>query len=561
MLEIDLSEVTTYPIARRRNLVTLDDLVDPAAPSPDFDAPELDAVVAAIAAARSAGRPVIWMMGAHVIKSGLTPLLIDMLARGLVTHVAGNGAVSIHDLELALIGETSEDVATGLEDGSFGMADETGRTIFQALGEGACDGLGYGAAVGRFIDRHPERFPHREVSVLWHAYRLGMPATIHVTIGTDIIHQHPSADFAVLGVTSGRDFLRFAGSVAALAQGVFLNVGSAVTGPEVFLKSLTIARNLGHAVAPITTANFDLIPLGDDVHSPLGDADPLYYYRPRKNVINRPISLGGAGYHITGHHTVTLPNLHHRLLAVWGEWPTPARRLAGARESEGSPLSSRAAAIFAELVVRHPELESTSVDLARAHRTLVRCFRTGGTLFLCGNGGSMADALHISGELLKSYAHPRLLPERLRRALAAQPDGALLGRNLECGLRTIVLGANPALASAVANDLPDRDVALAQELLALARPGDCLLALSTSGNARNVLYAVQAAKALGATTLGFTGAAGGRLAELADLAIRVPCCRTDRVQEEHLLCYHALCESLEVALFATAAEALGATDA
>jgi len=189
-------------------------------------------------------------------------------------------------------------------------------------------------------------------------------------------------------------------------------------------------------------------------------------------------------------------------------------------------------------------------DLQFAICSLVRCFRAGGTLFLCGNGGSMADALHISGELLKSYVRRRPLPERLRERLAAQPDGELLARNLEPGLRAVVLGANPSLASAVANDAPDRDVNLAQELLALARPGDVLLGISTSGNARNVIYAAQTARALGLTVIALTGEDGGRLAGLADVAIRVPARRTDRVQELHVQCYHALCEMLEIEFFA-----------
>lgn len=589
MLTINLTEVTTYPIAERRNLVTLDDLLDPGAPAPPFEAPDLDTVVDAVVAAREAGRPVIWMMGAHVIKSGLSRLLIDLMARNVVTHVAGNGAVSIHDFELALIGETSEDVATSLEDGTFGMADETGRFIFEALREGATDGLGYGEAVGRYIDRHPDRFPHRAVNVLWHAYRLGIPATIHATIGTDIIHQHPTADFAVLGETSGRDFQRFVGSVAGLAGGVFLNFGSAVTGPEVFLKSVTIARNLGYPVAPLTTANFDLLPLGDDVHRKLGYDDPRYYYRPRKNIINRPVSLGGAGYHIAGDHVATIPNLHHRVVAklpsdvhtasgkahkapaTRRDEPADRLRRTETRTSQtasapqtphrgvsttatqdcadSTGVPKEAAAVLEGMVARQPELEPVTKDLARAFRELDRCFKSGGTLFLCGNGGSMADALHISGEMLKSYAHARPIPASLQVRLADQPDGSLLLRNLEGGLRAVVLGANPALASAVANDRPDRDVGYAQELLALARPGDCLLGISTSGNARNVAYAVQTAKALGVTTLGLTGADGGRLAALADIAIRVPAQRTDRVQEQHVLVYHALCEMVEVARF------------
>lgn len=541
---LDLTEITTYPLAQRRNLVHMSDLLTADSPVPPFESAALDEVVARITRARQAGRAVIWMMGAHVIKSGLSRLLIDLMERGVVTHVAGNGAVSIHDVELALIGETSEDVATSIEDGSFGMADETGRWMHQALREGARDGLGYGAALGRFIDRHPERFPHRDVSVLWQATRLGIPATIHVTIGTDIIDQHPTADFGVLGATSGRDFLRFATSVSELEGGVFLNFGSAVTGPEVFLKALTIARNLGHTVSQITTANFDLISLGDDIHGKLGYADPLYYYRPRKNIVNRPTSLGGAGYHITGDHAVTIPNLRQRLVETLDR--VPLRMQGPVRAS----LPADAGAILADLVERHPELAAVEEDLARTFRELVRCFESGGTLFLCGNGGSMADALHISGELLKSYAHARPLTESLQGRLLEEPDGHLLLRNLEGGLRAVVLGSNAALTSAIANDRPDRDVNLAQELLALGRPGDVLLGISTSGNARNVAYAAQVARAIGLTTVALTGSGGGRLAGLAEVAIRVPASRTDRVQEQHVLCYHALCEMLEVTLFA-----------
>ncbi len=192
MRSIDLSQVKTYPLAQRRNLVHLDNLLSIETPPPPFDSPELDAVVADVIAARRAGRPVIWMMGGHVIKSGLSRLLIDLMRRGIVTHVAGNGAVSIHDFELGLIGETSEDVATSLEDGTFGMADETGRLMNRAIQAGVRDGLGYGASIGRFIADNADLFPFRDLNVLYNAYAMGIPATIHATIGTDIIHQHPS---------------------------------------------------------------------------------------------------------------------------------------------------------------------------------------------------------------------------------------------------------------------------------------------------------------------------------------------------------------------------------
>ena len=310
---IDLSKIKTYPLGRRPNLVKLADLVRPCAPPPPFERPDLRLVAEAMREARRKDRPVLWMLGAHVVKCGLSLLVIDLMRRGLVTHVAGNGAVSIHDFELALIGETSEDVAGSIEDGSFGMADETGRLINEAVQAGVADGLGYGEALGRLYATD-DRFKHRDASILYAGHKHGVPVTIHVTIGTDIIHQHPAVDFGALGAASGLDFRAYCATVAKLEGGVFCNFGSAVTGPEVFLKALSIARNLGHTVSRITTANFDLFPLRGDVHADVGKDDIEYYYRPRKNIVNRPTSLGGRGVHICGDHAVTIPNLYHLLV-------------------------------------------------------------------------------------------------------------------------------------------------------------------------------------------------------------------------------------------------------
>lgn len=542
MKPIELRKVNTYPIAERRNLVHREDLIRPGDAVAAFESEDLDAVIEAIIAARRGSRPVIAMMGGHVIKSGLSPLIIDLMRRGVITHVAGNGAVSIHDFELALIGETSEDVPHALEDGSFGMAEETGAWMHRALKAGARDGLGYGAAIGRFIGEHPGDFPHRDVGVLYSAYTLGIPATIHITLGADIIHQHPDADFATLGATSGLDFRLFTASVSGLAGGVFLNFGSAVTGAEVFLKAVAISRNLGYPVAPITTANFDLVALGD-YRSDVSKDEPVYYYRPRKNIINRPTSLGGRGYHINGDHRVTIPTIHQRVMTA-----LTAERTVPDQTGEAT-LPDRVIGVLQSLVERHPALAEALPDLKRAYRALVLAYEEAGTLFLCGNGGSMADALHISGELLKSYAHPRPLPSWVSGNLAEQPDGKMLAANLESGLRAVVLGANQALSSAVENDMPDRNMRYAQELLALGRSGDLLLAISTSGNAPSVVYAVEVARALGLVTISLTGAEGGRLAEMADVALRAPEARTDRVQEDHVLLYHALCEMLELAFY------------
>jgi phosphoheptose isomerase len=561
MRKIDFSHIKTYPISQRKNLVRMTDLIYPQTEVPEWINPDLEAVADKIVEAHHFGKSIIWMMGAHVIKCGLSPLLIDLMKKGYITHIAGNGAVSIHDFELSLIGETSEDVVHGLEDGTFGMAEETGTWMQRAIREGARDGLGYGSAIGKFIAENTELFPYRQVGVLYNAYRLGIPATIHITIGADIIHQHPKADFAALGAASGTDFKRFTGSVSELEGGIFLNFGSAVTGPEVFLKALTIVRNLGYPVFHITTANLDLRPL-PDYRTPVKDTAPDYYYRPRKNIVNRPTARGGMGYHIEGDHRVTIPNLHKRLV-MESTGPDGSQGLSGSavqvsasiiQANQETGLAEKYEEILAGLILRQPKLESILSEVRKAYREISLCFKRGGTLFLAGNGGSMADALHISAELLKSYARPRPLPKGVAEQLSKQPDGDLLRHNLQPGMRAVVLGANLSLSSAVANDMPDRDVNLAQELLALRRPGDVFWGISTSGKARNVCLVAQTARALGLSVIALTGQAGGKLAELADIAMRVPAQETARVQELHIQVYHALCEMLEEELIASLAD-------
>lgn len=306
---IDFQNIQTYSARNRVNLVQLDNLIQPDPQTPcQVTDPDFLELARRIAAARRGGRPVILSIGAHVIKCGLSLCLIELMQRGFVTHIAGNGAASIHDFELAYLGGTSEDVPRAIEDGSFGMWEETGRWMNEAIQAGAANGLGYGAAIAAYMGRYPGRFPHRAVSVAYNAWKLGIPATYHVAIGTDIIHQHPTADFAAIGDASGRDFRTMCQSVADLEGGVFLNFGSAVIGPEVFLKALSIARNLGHPTRHITTANFDLRDLGDYRRSISCD-DPDYYYRPRKNIVNRPTRNGGRGWHFVMDHRVSIPNL------------------------------------------------------------------------------------------------------------------------------------------------------------------------------------------------------------------------------------------------------------
>ena len=297
---LDFSKIRTYPVADRANKVAVEAFAKPHIAGgsfrsfldalPDFLAvQDLRLVVSAIAAAVKNRRPVLLMMGAHVIKVGLNPLLVDAMRRGIVNAVAFNGAGAIHDFELCYQGETSEDVQRGLNDGSFGMADETGRMMNAALADGIARGLGAGRALGE----KARTFPNAAMSIMATGAELGIPVTVHIGIGTDIIHQHPTTNGAVLGEASYRDFQLFAAVCAQLEGGVVLNVGSAVIMPEVFLKALTIARNLGNTVEKFTTATFDM----------------TRHYRPAENVQRRPTALGGKGVYIVGHHEINLPLL------------------------------------------------------------------------------------------------------------------------------------------------------------------------------------------------------------------------------------------------------------
>ena len=313
-LRLETEGIETYSASGRHNLVTVEGLRAPGEPHEMYEAEGFDELIARVAEARRNGRPVIWSMGAHVIKNHLSRYIIALIKAGVITHIASNGAGSIHDFELAYLGGTSEDVPTAIEDGSFGMWEETGAWMHQALKQGDALGLGYGEALGRYIAENPEKFPHREDCILYQAYVNNIPATYHIALGTDIIHQHPACDFGVIGRCSGVDFQKMCASVTQLEGGVFLNFGSAVIGAEVFLKALSVARNLGYPTFRITTANFDLVQLGD-YRCRIGYEDPNYYYRPRKNIVNRPTAHGGQGWHFTGDHQVTVPTLCDRVLA------------------------------------------------------------------------------------------------------------------------------------------------------------------------------------------------------------------------------------------------------
>lgn len=301
---MDLSGVATYPIAERRNKVSLQrDFVGDitsgmsvtallAALPNQLGAENLNAVINAVVEARSKDKPVVIAIGGHVIKCGLQPVLKKLIESDVITAVAMNGSASIHDYEISLIGETSEDVGAVLHCGTFGMAEETGRDINGALKAGLAQGSGYGEALGRFIVENNN--PHREFSLLAACFEKGIPATVHVAVGTDIIHQHPAADGAVLGQATFTDFRLFTSVVATLGNGgVFINIGSAVIMPEVFLKALSIAQNLGFHVDQFTTANFDM----------------QQHYRPLQNVVKRPTAGDSRGLTITGHHEIMIPLL------------------------------------------------------------------------------------------------------------------------------------------------------------------------------------------------------------------------------------------------------------
>jgi hypothetical protein len=304
------------PVARRPNKVRAEEFARPPAPvAADGGAPgaggrtfasfleslpdilvarDFRQLVSAVLGAHRTGRAVVVMLGGHVVKTGLAPLLIDLMERGVVTHLAMNGSGAVHDYEMARFGATSEDVAAGLRDGTFGMAEETGRGMNDAFAAGLAAGYGMGEALGRALEAQPG-LAHPELSMLLAARRLGVPLTVHAAVGAEIIHQHPAASGAAIGETSHRDFRRLAASLLALdAGGVVLNVGSAVIMPEVFLKALTVARNL-HAGRPRAFVTCDL-----DMHR---------HYRPHVNVVERPTQDGGRGYEITGHHELMVPLL------------------------------------------------------------------------------------------------------------------------------------------------------------------------------------------------------------------------------------------------------------
>ena len=318
--KFDRSKLEILPIEKRESDLDLSVVMDLTDPKP-FDNPKIDSLADDIIEARKKGAAVILMYGAHVIRSGCAKFMIKLMEEGYITHFATNGAGAIHDFELSLAGVTCESVAKYISEGQFGLWRESGM-VNDALKEGCASGLGAGEAIGRYI--HENNFPNKNISVLAAAYKNQIPATVHIGIGNDIIHEHPNCDGKVLGESSYTDFLIYAESINKLQHGVFLNFGSAVAGPEVYLKCLAMARNLAkrenREIFDITTAVFDLLPIeGDDYSATPPKTDPRYYFRPWKTILSRTVADGGKSYYIQGTHDMTLPSLANKILKKGGK--------------------------------------------------------------------------------------------------------------------------------------------------------------------------------------------------------------------------------------------------
>ncbi len=305
--EFDLSGIKTYPLRSRQSKVGLAQFATPYKKGSGVDglvkslpgllaARDFKDVVDAIVTAKRDGKAIIWGLGAHVLKTGLAPVLVDLMERGYISAIATNGAGIIHDFEIALSGGTSEDVDATLGPGTFGMAEETGTQLNRAIAGGVEAGLGLGQSIGKYL--HAVKPPFAQISVSATAWRLQIPLTVHVAIGTDIIHMHPQASGAAIGEASLRDFKYFVSCVSRLEGGVYLNCGSAVVLPEVFLKAVAVSRNEGRSLAGLTTVNLDF----------------LRHYRPLTNVVSRPTAGSGKGYSLTGHHELLIPLLAAALI-------------------------------------------------------------------------------------------------------------------------------------------------------------------------------------------------------------------------------------------------------
>ncbi len=318
--QFDRSVLNLKPLAERVHDLDLS-VMKPAVFDNGYRHPAIDLLADRIRAAKEKGADVTMMLGGHVIRSGVAPSMIAMMEAGYITHFAMNGAAAIHDFEFALIGATTESVAKYISEGQFGLWTETGR-YNDAINEGARQGLGAGEALGKYIEEHD--FPYKKYSLLAAGYRNQVPVTVHIGIGCDIVHEHPNANGALLGEATYRDFLIYTHCIESLENGVFMDFGSAVIGPEVYLKAVSMARNAAHQrgerIAHFTAAVFDLLPLeGCDVHEAPPKSDPRYYFRPWKTIMARTVADGGESRYVQGVHADTVPALAWRLLGCGEE--------------------------------------------------------------------------------------------------------------------------------------------------------------------------------------------------------------------------------------------------
>ena len=313
----DRSQLLIKPLSERKHDMNLDYILKLDEPAPEFSHPQLLGVAQRLMAARDRGAARILMMGAHIIKAGASRYVIDLIERGYLTHVAMNGAGSIHDYELARIGASTESVARYIRSGEFGLWRETGD-LNEIIREAAELSLGLGENVGRRIEE--SSFPHKDLSIFAAAYRRSVPATVHVGIGYDIIHEHPNCDGQALGAASYHDFLIFTKTMEKLEGGIMLNFGSAIMGPEVYLKALSMVRNVAHqqgrVIKNFTTAVFDLVPIQGDIHHELPKTDPGYYFRPHKTILVRTVADGGESFYFCGDHRATVAALRRALLEL-----------------------------------------------------------------------------------------------------------------------------------------------------------------------------------------------------------------------------------------------------
>jgi len=311
----DRSKLLIKSLGERTHDMQLDYVLGLDDPPPDYSHPQLPEIAGRMIAARNKGAARILMMGAHVIKMGMSRYVIDLLERGFISHIAMNGAGAIHDYELARIGATTESVARYIQTGEFGLWKETGD-LNDVIKEAADLSLGLGENLGRHIDTGD--FPHKDVSIFAAAYRRSVPITVHAGVGYDIIHEHPNCDGAALGTASYRDFLIFTRTVESLEGGIMLDFGTAIMGPEVYLKALSMVRNVvrqqGRSIRQFTTAVFDLVPIQGDIHHELPKTDPGYYFRPHKTILVRTVADGGESYYFCGDHRSTVPALRRALL-------------------------------------------------------------------------------------------------------------------------------------------------------------------------------------------------------------------------------------------------------